>query len=68
MIIPPTHPTPNRVNLCLLVSLNAATNLITLDDFLGKLGALSRKSGKQKVNSDADPAEEGETCAKGKKE
>ena len=47
---------------------NYAANLITLDNFLGKLGVLSRKSGKQKVNSDADPAEEGDTCAKGKEQ
>ena len=37
---------------------NHEAGLITLDDFLGKLGALSMKAGKQKVASDADPEDD----------
>ena len=41
-----------------IVKANFKAGLISLDDFLGKLGALSMKAAKQKVASDADPRED----------
>ena len=40
------------------VKANFKAGLISLDDFLGKLRALSMKAAKQKVASDADPRED----------
>ena len=56
------NPPPNEMYTFLkeereVMKANYNAGLISLDDFLGKLGALSMKAAKQKVASDAEPGD-----------